>query len=340
MKKPMRCSAALLLAALSLTTVRSEPLSSADREALLENLEKIREDATSRVDARFRLAITAYRDASASEETALEFYLKCVEKVNFEDQDRKAADFRDWKKKEEDKLKDPGFHLALRCQLRWLMLSLRAASEKTRISDIAPEGQELVDGVFREAARLGPQLQTLSQPVTSTVFAKAYEISNVSHERWPQSPVQLDQFYGQVVFPPLRTPARVDALRAAWIKRIQQEITRNEAQEGGGGNGGGINGSNGRRIGPGNGGSGRGTDTDKFTEETLPELQWQMEMDLFKSGDERGAAMNMIEHIQKHLTHRSARQWGEELKSLLAPKETPKGESKEGAAPPATAGQN
>jgi hypothetical protein len=204
--------------------------------------------------------------------------------------------------------------MALRYQLRWLVLTLRAASEKTKMSDIVPEGMELVDSVFRDAMKLGPQIQTLGQPVTSTVFAKAYDIGNVKNERWPQSPVQLEQFYGQIVFPPLRNPAKVEALRAAWVRRIQQEAIRVEAMEDSGDGGR----RNGQPIGP------RGQATDRFNEETLPDLQWQMEMDLFRSGDERNAAMRMLEHIQKHLTHRSARQWGEELKSLLTPKEAPK----------------
>ena len=54
--------------------------------------------------------------------------------------------------------------------------------------------------------------------------------------------------------------------------------------------------------------------------ETLPELQWQMEMDLFRNGDEGGAAMRMLAHIEKHLNHKSAREWGEQFKNLLSPK--------------------
>lgn len=311
MKNPMRLAAALLCTAACLSSARSEQLSPADREALLENLEKIRDDANSRVDARFRTAIAAYREAMATEESAYEFYLKCIEKVNFEDQQRKAADFREWKKKEEDRLKEPGFRLALRYQLRWLVLTLRAASEKTKLSEITPEAQDVVDAIFQDAPKLGPQIETLGQPVTSTVFARAYEINGVKSERWPQSPINLDQFYGQVIFPSLRVPGKTDALRSAWIRRIQQESIRVEAMDGEGGGGR----RPGQPIGP------RGQSVDKFNEETLPDLQWQMEMDLFKAGDEKGAAMRMMAHIQKNLTHRSARQWGEDLKNLLRPKE-------------------
>jgi hypothetical protein len=302
----------LLASALITAQATSEPLSSADREALLESLEKIRETADSKVDARFRLAIAAYREAMSTDDAAMEFYLKCIEKVNFEDQQRKTADFREWKRREGDKLADQGFRLALRYQLRWLILTLRAASEKTRSAEIVGEAQEVVDSIFRDAAKLGEHGQTLGQPVTSTVFARAYEIGNVENAKWPLSPVQLEQIYNEIIFPQYRNPSGIASLRAAWIKRIQQEGLKEEAMSGNGG---------GRRNGP-PGGQREGDQT-RFVMETLPELQWQMEVDLFRAGDEGGAAVRMLQHIEKYLSHRSAREWGDQFKNMLSPKPPP-----------------
>jgi hypothetical protein len=312
----MRIPAFLVCSALTVSTVHADPLSAADREALLENLEKIRENADSRVDARFRLAIAAYREAMGSEEAAMEFYLKCIEKVNFEDQQKKNADFRDWKRKEDDHLKDMGFRLALRYQLRWLILTLRASSEKANRSELAVEAQEIVDAVFRDADKLEDQGQALNQPVTATVFARAYEIGNLEKNEWPLSPVDLGDIYEKIIFPPLRMPTRVESLRAAWIKRIQQEGIKIEIAGDNNNNGGG----GGRRNGQPGPGPKSTVDHDRFVMERIPEFQWQMEMDLFRSGDEAGAAMRMLAHIEKHLAHKSARKWGQELKDLLAPK--------------------
>jgi hypothetical protein len=299
----MRIPALLLCPMLLVSSARSEPLSDADREALLDNLEKIRETADSKIDARFRLAIAAYREAMSSDDAAYDFYLKCVEKVNFTDQDKKAADFREWKKKEGDKHSEPGFRLALLYQLRWLVLTLRASSEKTKISDLIGEAQETVDLVFRDVEKLSGQEQALSQSVIATVFARAYDVNATGKNNWPTSPVMIEQIYDAVIFPSLRNSSRIESLRAAWIKRIQQEILKNEHLAGGGG----------RKNAP------RTPDHERFMAETLPELQWQMEMDLFKSGDESGAALRMLRHIEKHLDHRSARKWGDDLKALLTP---------------------
>lgn len=299
----MRIPVLIACPMLLVSNARSEPLSAADREALLENLEKIRETADSKIDARFRIAIAAYREAMSSGDAAFEFYLKCTEKVNFTDQDKKAADFREWKKKEDDKHSEPGFRMALLYQLRWLVLTLRASSEKTKISDLIGEAQETVDLIFRDAEKLAGQDQTLSQSVTATVFARAYDINASGKNNWPTSPVMLEQIYDTLIFPPLRNSSRIESLRAAWIKRIQQEILKNEHLSGGGG----------RKNAP------RPPDHERYMTEILPELQWQMEMDLFKSGDESGAALRMLSHIQKYLDHKSARKWGDDLKALLTP---------------------
>lgn len=306
------------LCLMSARQVKSEPLSSADREALLESLERLREDADSKVDARFRLAIAAYREAMASEEAAMEFYLKCIEKVDFDDQQKKNADFRDWKRKEAENLARGSLRLALRYQLRWLVLTLRAASEKSSIPDLAVEAQEIVDSMFRDADQLGGQAELLSQPVTSTVFARAYEIGGLGKDKWPLSPMMLDQVYGDVIFPQLRTPSRLETLRSSWIKRIQQEGTKVEWPGNDGGNGSAIANSNGRKIGQSV--EAKGPEMERFMTETVPELQWQMEMDLFRHGDESGSAMRMLAHIEKNLSHKSSRGWGDQLKNLLTPK--------------------
>jgi hypothetical protein len=329
----MRTLVLMMCAALTVSAARSESLSAADREALLENLEKIRDTAMAKVDARFRLAIAAYRDALASDDAAMDLYLKCIEKMNFEEQKKDKSDFLAWKRQDEvkAKLSDSAFRMALRIQLRWLILTLQASSEKANMKALTEDAQEVVDGVFRDAEKLAGQEQELGQAVTSSIFARAYDIGHLEREKWPMSPIQLDAFYGGLVFPPLRSPTRVDSLRAAWIKRIQQEGIKVEYW---GGRGRGYPNPNGNGKGKGRGGDKqdhkigmaadmKGPEYERFITETVPELQWQMEVDLFRSGDESGAAMRMLRHLEKHINHKSARNWGEEFKNLLKPKAPP-----------------
>lgn len=311
----MRTLVMCLIPAIALISpARAQALSPADREALLEKLEKMREDAGAKVDARFRAAIAAYTSAVGSDEAAMDLHLNCIQKVDFQDQQKKESEFREWKRKEADKLSAPGRGLALRLQLRWLILTLRAASPKADRDQLLPGVQEIVDTIAKDADRLKNQRQVLHQAVTSSAFARAYEITGVDVDNWPMSPANISEIYEKILLPPLRKPDRLEALRSAWVRRIQAEIAIEQASAGDDDSGGRKNG--------GGGGRSRADDYQKFMAETVPELQWQMEMDLFRNGDQQGAAMRMLSHLEKYMGHKSARKWGDELKNILSPQQT------------------
>jgi len=305
----MRALSLVLCLAVFSVKAAADPLSPADREALLENLEKIRGTVTGRVDARFRAAILAYRAAMSDEKSAVEFYLKCVKKVNFDEKHRKASEFTEWKKREEDKLTELTMRRALMHQLRWLVLTLQAASDKADPNKLAVEGQQNVDDLFNDAATLTSQQEILGQNVTGTVFARAYDIGTIKLEKWPFSPTHLAQIYDEVLLPQYRATGDIQALRAGWLKRIRQEGVVYEDTHA-------KSKSNGRPLTP---DAGHSQAQDKFLTETLPDLQWQMETDLYRSGDQRGAAVRMIALLEKHLTHPRAKDWSDELKTLLSP---------------------
>jgi len=297
---------------LGMSQIHAAPLSEADREALIERLDSLKKDALDRLDARFQAGVQAYASAMNSEDSALELYLKCVEKVDFIDQKKKESDFRDWKRKESEKLSAPSFKLALRHQLYWLSLTCQAASEKADRDKLIPLAQGAMDALFRDLPNLKDQAQVIKQPVTATVFAKAYEITNIKVEKWALSPAEITTVYDQIVMPPLRNPAGVDKLREAWTRRMQQEGAvveywnmkpggRGERREEKG-----IVDSNARPP-----------EMDRFLSETLPTLQWQMEMDLFKAGDQAAAAVRMINHIEKNLGNNHAKDWSDQFRSLL-----------------------
>ena len=305
----MRALPLVLCLVLLAVRVVAEPLTASDREALLENLDKLRGIVTERVDSRFRAAIVAYRGGMASDGAALEFYLKCVDKVKFEDQYKKAADFREWKKKEEAKLSETSLRRALVYQLRWLVLTLQAASENADRAKIVAEAQQQIDEVMHDAGVLTNQSEVLSQNVIGTVFAKAYEVGAIDLEQWAYSPYSIGEAYEQIILPAYRAGGDVNALRACWIKRITQEGVLHEPASA-------KVKTNSHALAP---ESNRSAGMKKFLAETQPSLQWMMEKDLFRCGDQRGAAVRMVAHIEKHLAHPNVRDWGDELKAMLAP---------------------
>ena len=66
-----------------------------------------------------------------------------------------------------------------------------------------------------------------------------------------------------------------------------------------------------------------GVDMARFLSEKRPDLQWQMETDLFKAGDQKGAAVRMLGHIEKYLGHKNEAKWIEAFEGLVSPKKAP-----------------
>lgn len=302
----MKAFSISLLLSLAAPAAFADVLTQADREALLEKLEEIRNEADSKVDARFRAALTAYRSAMSSDDGAVELYLKCEEMVNFEEMNKKSGDFRDWKRINSDLLSDKDFKMALRQQLRWLVLTLEAASKEPDRDQIAMEAGKILDSIMTQAEDFAAQRTVLEQSVTTSVFARAYDINSLKIENWPLSPVQIQAIYDQVIFPPLRRADRLTALKAAWTKRMVHESTVADLWSG----------KPGEKNKPGV----RSPEYDKFVAETLPKRQWESEVDLFKAGDERGAAIRMLAHIEKNLAHDAAPNWAGDFITLLQPK--------------------
>ena len=293
----------------------AEMLSDADRETLLENLEKLGAASDTKVDARFRLAIIAYRSAVNSDSAAMELYLNCVEKVHFTELHKPQADFREWKRQGAERLANPGLRLALRHQLRWLILTLEAASSKPDRPKLTTDAQEAMDSIFHEAEKLKDQQDVLGESVVSSVFAKGYDIGPVVVEKWPMSPADLAGIYDEILLPPYRKLATLPTLRAGWVKRIQQETIKNKEwsqpapviREG----------REVKRVGM--AANMQSPEQLKFLEEGLPNLQWDMEVDLFRCGDETVASMRMFDLLKKFEGHPSYKTWTKQFKKLIKP---------------------
>lgn len=298
----MRPLPTILPLALALAPLHAETLSVPEREALLERLDGLRDAARDKVDTKFRGAETAFRTGMASDEAALQLYEKCVQKVDFEDKNRDSQDFREWRRRNKDRMDGPGYARALRHQLGWLVLSLQAASRED-LGELGPKAREALLAIFSEAEVLRPQRGLLESDVFASVFARAYGLAGMEIENWPSSPLPVDPVYEGVVFPPLRRAGDPEVLRTAWVERIKSEAAVFERMTGG--------------------------ERDKndplplaytkYLAETQPDLIWRMEEDVYKAGDQRGAALRMLEHLEKNIAHRKASEWEARFRGLVDP---------------------
>ncbi|MDB6078485.1 MAG: hypothetical protein JWO82_2232 [Akkermansiaceae bacterium] len=298
----------LLLIPLLAIAAHADPLKDADREALLERLDKLSDAADAKVDARFKVAVGAFRAAMASDSATMDLYLKCVEKVEYEDNYKKSQDFRDWKRKEAETLEKGGFRAALRYQLGWLLLTLEAASSKGKPPGINARMESMVDSIYADADKLKDGHDELAKSATDSVFAKAYDLHDVKVEDWPGSPIELNAVFLRNLIPPYRSSSHIPELRAEWAKYIKYEGIAaekwpHEREED-------------KRVGTKE--AIRSSEYDKFLAEKMPALMWDMEVDAFKSGDQKVASTRMLAHIEKYVTHNKAPAWTKQFRKLVS----------------------
>ncbi len=298
MLKPIWLSLCLLVVP---SLLCADPLTQADLEELRERLKAIQAGTQLMQDKRFKAAVDAFQSALQSEDAAMDLYLKCVEQADFIDLDKKGQEFRDWKRDNEEHLKSAEFRQALRHQLRWLSLTMRAAARPEDVQKLAPEAQEAVRAIVQNAGKLEGQGGVLSRSVLESVFARCYKLGDLPLKNWPTSPMQVTAIYDQLILPPLRKPSSIVALSEAWDLRMQTEAAMIEYFSG-----------DRKRDSP-------AAAIAKFRSTTLPNLQWRKEIDLFQSGDQRAAALRMLTHINENMTHNNAPTWIEEFQSLVNP---------------------
>lgn len=288
-----------LLILLTPLLAEEKPLTDVDRQLLLEKLKSIQEDSDNTLDGRFGVALSAFKKARESSAAAHELYLNCVEKIRFQEEVKKNSEFREWKSRHKERTDTPGFRLALRHQLNWLVLSLEAAKSPD-LGAMSTQSLAVLEAILREAEELKGLENFLKNPVLDSVFAKAYDIENIKITSWPESPLAIQAIYDSIVLPPLRDPKLIPQLREAWLKRIEHEGLLLE-----------------KWTDEGSADKDRKPAFEKWLAEGRKVLTWQMEVDLFTAGDQRAAALRMLEHLKANLTHKSAPKWIEQFTSLV-----------------------
>lgn len=297
----------VLMISLCLSSANAESLSRADLEELLLRLEKITETASTQLDQKYKNAIDAFTKGMQSDSAAIELYLACIEKAEFSEKQKTGQEFRDWKRAQEEKQKDPHFRAALRHQLNWLCLTLRANIRPEKKEELRPEVLKSLADLLNNAEKLTGQFETLQQPVGNTVFHKAYELGDLHATEWPDSPLKVAEIFDTILMPQIRSKKDYKELSSLWDKRISLEQMKVAIRD--------------KKDKP--SGLSRSDTVSpmiaNFRENALPQLTWEKYMDLFKAGDEKGTAVAMLHHIATHIKNPRAKSWADEFKSLITP---------------------
>lgn len=306
--------AAVVLVGGAAASMAGDELTPLEKKQALEKLDDLRKKAGGFRSGRLGVAIQAYQTAVASNDAAMDLYLKCLEKVRFSDGDGSGNNFRDWKRQNKDRLADVNLRTALRHQLRWLLLGLQFGDQEPNAEVSAKASQALRD-IFADAKDLASQVAVLREGVFHSVFAQAYDIGEYAPRSWPNSPLPAATVFETLILPPLRTPTTLAGLRSAWTARIELEAREIEMEPA-------------RNRGPAMPGR-RNNDNnndnrdqiearlERFLTERRPDLLWAMQVDLFQAGAQKDSVEQMLVTIEAHLGHRKALDWAADLNGLL-----------------------
>ncbi len=310
MKLKLQFSKLSLCLAFCLTggELSAEPatLSDSDRRELQDQLDEVLNVAKSTSEKRFVRAMSAFRSAIDSDSAAYELYLECYERVNFIDKQKSGQDFREWKRKHNDREDLTEFKRVLRHQLNWLLLSIEASAKPEDIYQFSDKAVKKIDTIMSELEQLKSQQKILSRSVLSSVYAKAFDINGLEADGWPLSPTDITNVYENLVMPPIRDEGNATRLRAAWIKRIKQvgqmKLEWSNTPES---NKVGIKKET------------EAPDYVKWLDDGYLKLLWSMEKDCYAVGDEVTASRNMLTHVKKHIKHKLSLEWVKELEGII-----------------------
>lgn len=300
---------------------QADPLKKEDIEKYLEGLENLRKAIVAQRSQKNGVALKAYVRNAASPTQANAFYLDCLKKLRFTDENKRSEAWRTYREDNEGEI-DTTFHREARqMELRYLILTIEAAHVDDR-RDMMPK---LLDYIDKLVAMDGRAYEFV-ESADASVFTEAYGIENtIDPGFWEMSPTNVGGIYDQAILPHLREH-RDERLISAWQSKIKHMTALEESRKAGKDKAEREEIRDERRGGP----RGRNSDPrfraeardeidryETFMSETLPELKWEMCKDLLEHGFRDQAIPLMVTVIRDHAEHQEVITWLNELEADL-----------------------
>lgn len=272
---------------------RADEPGNAEIVRMLEELAALAREAKESQAGKHTTALAAFREAAAGNTAAYEFFTECYKKINFEEQERRYSDYREWKSDKGKELRSPEHCTALRYQLQWLVIAIRAANAED-LGELIPAIGTYMDSVSANEESMGVYSRLLRAPVTQSVFAEVYGLDTGlgALKSFEFTPANFDGIFDKTILPYYRAVEEVEPLVAAWDKRIHfaakraAEVKLEKAKE-------------------------------DYLAESLPELKWRKWSDVLAMGERGRALPEMLALIKANIRHDKSREWIAELQATL-----------------------
>jgi hypothetical protein len=249
---------------------------------------------------------------------------EAVRAVQFDGASREGSQFKEWRDREGDALKEKEAAGAAQLHFKWMALTLQR-SQGTPLKELLPAivtftkevaadqtaMEALTQGIEHEKdAPLGNKRakdrrrndelvkrvhdQILRSPVNGSVAAQALKITTLLEvDSWEYSAANVDGIFKNIVLPELRA-ARDPRLLEYWDMKLKREADSVAKSK-------------------------LAFETEKFNQVRRPELLWNRAQDVLLLGQRNRALNEMFNLIKTYPAHPNASAWIATLEETLAP---------------------
>ncbi len=283
-------------------------------------------------------AVSTLQAILKSPKATYQYYMASIKELQFDAVGKRESEWREWRERNEDRLKSTEHVAALQYQAKFLLLTLAVALERDEaagVKKVMPLLIDYYDYLTRDFDKLEGQRRILITPALDSVFADRLKLTLTMPplETWIDAPLPISTVYDVVILPHFRKEKNHPALQAAWDKRIVHESKTLVVAGRGGALGlpvdlpAGIPENLTRRFGL----DSRDRKRDQQREDTrqkkvseedfrkdrLPILHWGKNRDALLLGPNAASSLQTLGRIiRENLAHSEAPNWLKELKSL------------------------
>ena len=281
----------LLFCLLASSALAQQSTSSLNPDAVLKELEKIKEARNTSIKSELNKLYQTVNSAASSTSAAMDLYLQATYATQFDGQNHEKSWFQDWKKKEADKLKSKGFQEGLRLYLVYLSMTLQS-SAGSKNADMVPALMNYCAQVEAQGDDLKDAKELLKRSLNESVIVRQSGVNLTPQENWVMTPGNTEEIYQKVILPVLRDkkdPAAVDY----WSRKLANEVAGASYLK-------------------------NAYDVDHFANLRKPTLLWSKASEFYLIGQKDRGISEMMAVIRAYPTHPDADQWVEKVKGYLA----------------------
>jgi len=263
-----------------------------DEKSILDFLQKTKPAETEATRTQASKAIQDLSAAAASPASAIAFFTNAMKAISFAGQPRAQILFMEWKKAEEEHLKNPEMRSAICLHLRYLVLSLQHACGMT-VSRSLPTLIAYCDQVA--SSKQGVQQHDMLQKINihRSIFTKWYGIEKLleGFDDWESSPGNVDGIWQKTILPQLRKDKDPRVI-LYWDNKLKSAAATASKTR-------------------------RAFDSDQFDNIAKPGLLWSRAEDLIEIGQRNRGLTEMLAIIKGWPNHSERANWRAEMETIL-----------------------